>query len=321
MPANAPLASTTAPVHSRAMRSFLLALTLAIPAAAQAPPKPAEAVALSPADIVASAPATAWRPIAPENLLLMDTPRGQMAIELAPAFAPAHIAAIRAIVAAGRFTGGAITRVQDNYVIQWAARPAPAGTPKPAPLPAEYERPAAGLAITPLGYPDTYAEPGFAGGWPVAQDRQTGTAWLAHCYAAVGVGREDAPDTGDGSELYAIIGQAPRMLDRNIALVGRIVAGLPAHAALPRGTAELGFYATPAEHTPITGARFASSLPAAQAPRYEVMDTASETFRRYIHARANRTGFFIRPAGAIDLCNVNVPIRATGNTPTIPPPR
>ncbi len=313
-------------------------LLAALLAAAAPAPAPASA-----ADIAAAAPASAWRPVAAENLMLVETPRGTMAIELAPDFAPVHIKAIRALVAAGRFDGGAITRVQDNYVVQWAAKPGPettltsggaravaqgatatpggaaipASPPGPAhektPLPAEYERSAKGLAIdglpiTPLGYPDSYAEAGFWNGWPVARDRKAGTAWLAHCYGMVGVGRDNPPDTGDGAELYAVIGHGPRHLDRNITLVGRVIAGIAEHASLPRGTADLGFYKTPAEQTPIIRVRFAVDVP--NAPRFEVFDTASPSFAAYKTARANRTGFFVRPAGATDLCNVQVPVRA-----------
>ena len=261
--------------------------------------------ASTPAEIVAAAPPAAWRAVAPENLLIMETAAGTMAIELAPEFAPAHVDAIRTLVKAGRFDGGAIVRVQDNYVVQWAARPDPGAKAKP--LPAEYERPATGLAITPLGDPDAYAEAGFARGWPVAQDRATSTAWLAHCYGMVGVGRDNPPDTGDGSELYAVIGHGPRHLDRNIALVGRVVAGIEPHAALPRGSEAMGFYKGSAQQTSITRVRLGSAV--ADAPRFEVMDTGSASFAEYKAARANRTGFFVRPAGASDLCNVVVPVR------------
>ena len=278
------------------------------------------AAPLEPDAVIAAAPPAAWRAVAPDDLIVIETAAGTMAMELAPGFAPAHVAAVRALVAAGRFDGGSITRVQDNYVVQWAAKPAAGasgiGRPpdqrprrmRPQPLPPEYERPAAGLAWTPLGSPDAYAEAGFADGWPAARDRQTGTAWLAHCYGMVGAGRDMPPDTGDGSELYAVIGHGPRHLDRNITLVGRIIAGLEPHAALKRGTEALGFYKTPAEQTPIIRARLASAVQ--DAPRYEVMATTSASFADYKRARANRTGFFVRPAGAVDLCNVRVPVRA-----------
>lgn len=291
---------------------IILAALLATAAPAAPPP-------LQPDEIVAAAPATAWRTIAPENLMLVESAAGTMVVELAPNFAPQHVAAIRTLVNAGRFDGGAITRVQDNYVVQWAVKPlagaSGVGQPpdqrplrtRPKPLPPEYERPLKGLSVTPLGSPDAYAEGGFADGWPVGVDRKEGKAWLAHCYAMVGAGRDMPPDTGDGSELYAVIGHGPRHLDRNITVVGRVISGIEPHAALKRGTADLGFYASPAEQTQLVRVRMADKV--ADAPRFEVLDTSSPAFAAYKTARANRTGFFVRPAGAVDLCNVRVPVR------------
>ncbi|MCP6473599.1 peptidylprolyl isomerase, partial [Klebsiella pneumoniae] len=83
-----------------------------------------------------------------------------------------------------------------------------------------------GLAHRPLGYPDAYAPAtGHAAGWPIGYDETRGAAWLTHCYGSVGVGRDLAPDTGTGGELYAVIGHAPRHLDRNIAVIGRVIEG------------------------------------------------------------------------------------------------
>ena len=85
--------------------------------------------------------------------------------------------------------------------------------------------------------PDPYAPAaGFADGWPVGYSPKAGWATLAHCYGSVGVGRDLAPDTGTGGELYAVIGHGPRQLDRNIALVGRVVEGIDRFSTLPRGT-------------------------------------------------------------------------------------
>ena len=132
-----------------------------------------------------------------------------------------------------------IYRVQEGCVVQWGrkddGRKYAAGvTAKP---PAEYELPLPASAIVPLGFADAYsALPGFVDGWPVGYDAASGTAALAHCYAAVGAGRDLAPDTGAGGEVYAIIGHAPRRLDRNIANVGRVIDGFDAMTALPRGT-------------------------------------------------------------------------------------
>jgi peptidylprolyl isomerase len=175
--------------------------------------------------------------------------------------------------------------------------------------PAEYARSLAGLTVTPLGSPDAYASrAGFVGGWPVAVHDREALANLAHCYAMVGVGRGLSPDTGTGGELYTVIGHSPRHLDRNIAVVGRIVQGLEHMSSLPRGTEALGFYKERTSDVPIVNARLASDLPPAERPRFEYL--AGDSFSAYLNARKNRQDdFFIRPAGGADLCNVNVPVR------------
>lgn len=289
-------------------RSVLLPILASLLLAAAPPP----AAAPSPGEIVAAAPASAWRAVDPENLLLMDLANGaHVAIELAPDFAPVHVANIRALTRAHWFDGSAVVRVQDNYVVQWAGadekKPLPAGVV--AHPPAEYERPPAGLTMRPLGYRDAYApKVGHADGWPVASDGTS--AWLTHCYGMVGVGRDMPPDTGSGAELYTVIGQAPRHLDRNIAVVGRIVDGMEALTALPRGTGDLGFYTDARQRLTITRVRMASDVPAAERPRYQVMRSDAPAFAAYVEARANRRdAFFVRPAGAVDLCNAPVPVR------------
>ena len=292
------------------MRKSPLPLALIALLLGAAPPP---ATPLSPGQIVAAAPADAWRPVAPENLLLLDLAGGaHVAIELAPGFAPVHVANIRAFVRAGWFDRGSIERVQDDYVVQWAGAdekttPLPKGVV--AHPPAEYERPLAGLPFRPLASRDAYAaQVGHGDGWPVASDGRA--AWLAHCYAMVGVGRDMPPDTGSGSELYAVIGQAPRHLDRNIALVGRVVDGIEAMTALPRGTGDLGFYTDAKQRTTIVRARIAADVPVAERPRYQVMRSDAPAFAAYLDARANRRdAFFVRPAGGVDLCNAPVPVR------------
>jgi peptidylprolyl isomerase len=281
-------------------------------------PAPVEDAA-EPSDVIENAPDSAWREVAPDNLLLMDlADGGRIAIELAPEFAPVHVDNIRALARAGWWNGAAIYRVQDNYVVQWGVnegdRPLPEGVVK-AP-PAEYFRPLEGLSVRPLGYPDSYAPiVGHAGGWPIGYDPEEGRAWLAHCYGMVGVGRELSPDTGTGGELYAVIGHAPRHLDRNIALVGRVLSSMEHMTARPRGTKALGFYKEESQHIPIARATLAADLPADQRPTYEVIQSGSEAFGAYITGRANRGGdFFDVPAGGVDLCNAPVPTRMKEDT-------
>jgi len=148
----------------------------------------------------------------------------------------------------------------------------------------------------------------FTQGWPIGMSRSA--YWPVHCYGMVGVGRSYSPDTGSGAELYTVIGHAPRHLDRNIALVGRVVEGIEHLSSLSRGTGALGFYEDPAKRVPIRSIRIASDLPEGEKPRFEYLSTESESFARYAEARANRRDpFFIVPAGGADICNIPVPVR------------
>ena len=280
---------------------FALPVLLAPLVAAAAPPG-SQAV-------IDSAPASAWRPLDQANTLYMQVNGGTVVIELAPALAPRHVSNIKALVAARAFDASAVTRVQDNYVAQWGLPEGRAIGSAARTLPLEAERPAAGLTIAPLPYRDSYApETGFADGFAVA--RGGGRVWGAHCYASVGVGRDSAPDSGSGSELFAVIGHAPRHLDRNYVVVGRVVSGIERLSVLPRGTEALGFYRTPAEHVPIARVRLGTELPATERLEVEMMRTDAPSFASYVAARADRSrdGFLVG-AGGVDVCNIRVPQR------------
>lgn len=284
------------------LSALAMLASLAVP-----PPAP-----VTPSSVLSAAPAADWRPLDPAELLVMDLRGGaRVVLALAPAFAPVHVANIVAMARAGYYDGLWIERVQDNYVVQWGdpdgKKPLPRGIV--AAVPAEYERDARGLAFRPLPYRDVFAPMvGFASGWPVAEDG--GRAWLTHCYGMVGVGRDNAPDTGTGAELYTVIGQSPRALDRNIALVGRIVSGMEALTALPRGTGDLGFYKTLPERLPIEHVHLAADLPPGERPRIEMLGSDSASFAAWVKARANRKdAFYVRPAGAVDVCGVLPPAR------------
>jgi peptidylprolyl isomerase len=280
-----------------AMRKLLLAALLIATPALAAPKEPG--------DIVAAAPKSDWQALDPANTLYMDLPGGRVVIALAPAFAPKTVANIQHLAHTHYFDSHAsILRSQDNYVVQWSRDP----EPPTAKGWAEFERPRQASFI-PLPDPDTYAaQAGFDQNFPVASDGKT--EWLTHCYGMVGSGRDMAADTGTGAELYAVTGQAPRHLDRNITVVGRVVQGMELLSALPRGTGPLGFYEKPSQHMKILSVRLAADVPPAQQTRLEVLRTDSASFRAYVAARRNRTGFFVRPAGRIDVCNIPLPVRS-----------
>ena len=308
-----------------------LSLTLSHAATAQDEPQGAP----SPNEIVAQASAEEWVAIPAQDLLVMtlapaaDGTAREVVIQLMPApFSQGWVDNIRTLARAGWYDDISVNRVQDNYVVQWGdpnydnpeadgeAKPLPEGlqvmeegdyVAKLTPIDAQAEKVPLRESGKPT-LPDPYAPTLHGLGWQLAGKEYR--LWPVHCYGMVGVGRGYSPDTGSGAELYTVIGHAPRHLDRNIALVGRVIEGIEHLSSLPRGKGALGFYEDPNKRVPILSIRVASDLPDDQQPRFEYLTTEGETFARYAEARANRRDpFFIVPAGGADICNIPVPIR------------
>jgi peptidylprolyl isomerase len=281
----------------------LVFLSSAAPAAKR-PSMPEVLAATSPAD---------WRPLDLDNTLYVELPAGRVVIEMAPRFAPLHVANIKTLTRAKYFDSLSIIRVQDNYVVQWGdpdnRHPVPAGIGKVAP---EFDSLIpAGMPFTPLPDGDVYApQVGFSDGFPAARSPELNRTWLAHCYGMVGVGRDLDAQSGSGAELYVVIGHAPRHLDRNVALVGRVVKGMELLSGLPRGGADMGFYTKTEAPLPIKSIRIAADVPPAQRTNLEVIRTDSAAFAALVESRRNRPEeFFKIAAGRIDLCNVPIAVR------------
>jgi cyclophilin family peptidyl-prolyl cis-trans isomerase len=296
-------------------------------------PQPAPANVPSPGEIVAATPAADWVAIAASDLLAMELaadakgkPRRVIIQLMPPPFSQGWIGNIRKLAAAHWWDGTSVNRVQDNYVVQWGDASEKKALPtRLVTVPEdEYFRNenSAGMegvlklhlkarsGNAPLLF-DPYSEMSFfSGGWPIGfhNTHKNGDVWPVHCYGMVGVGRNLSPDTGSGAELYTVIGHAPRHLDRNIAVVGRVIEGIEHLSSLPRGTGALGFYEKAEERVPILSIRTGTETK--DLPQYEYLSTESASFARYADARANRRDpFFIRPAGGADICNVPVPVR------------
>ena len=301
----------TAPILASAVLAVLL------PALAFAQ-EPAKKPYRSAKEIIDAAPASAWRDLDPANTLYMQLPAGRVVIELAPGFAPNHVANIKALAQGGFWDGTSIYRSQDNFVVQFGdadaddpakARHFPANAKDK--LPAEFTRDSTGVAFDRLPDVDGWApQVGFADGFPVARDPASGKMWMTHCYGIVGAGRNNAPDSSTGAELYVVIGQAPRALDRNLTLVGRVVKGMELLSAIPRGPDPMGFYEKAEQRTPIVSIKLASDVPVAERTPLQLLRTDTQAFRDATEARRNRVDDFYQvPAGHIDLCNVPLPTR------------
>ncbi len=262
-----------------------------------------------PSDPVASD----WQAIPDTEIMVVTLKDGRTVhVRLAPRFAPAHVANIRALIAARWWDGTSVYRVQDNWVTQWGdateKKPLPATVvPQPA---AEFDGQPFTVAQR-LTRSDAYSTASgiTADGWPMATDGRTG--WLTHCYGMVGVARDVAPSTGSGAELFTPIGTPARRLDRNYTVVGRIVEGMGVMASMPRSEAKMGFYATEGERTPIVSVHLASELPVANRPRFEYRRADNPRFAAMIAMRENPKPPMIG-SGGVDVCDVPLAVRRVG---------
>jgi peptidylprolyl isomerase len=273
------------------------------------PPQPSRALA----DILKNAAPGEWREPDPENILYMDLRAGRVIIELAPEFAPLHARNIRKLVRKGYFDGLTIYRVQDNYVTQWGDADGKRELPVASTLAPEFTRsPASALKFTQLPDGDVYApQVGFVDGFPAARDPATDAAWLVHCYGMVGAGRGNDVNSGPGAELYAVNGSPTRHIDRNAALVGRVLDGMNLLSSLPRGTGDgLGMYENAGQRVTIERVRLAADLPASARVRIFVLRTDSPSFQAILDWRRHRRDDWYKvSAGRVDVCNVPIPVR------------
>jgi peptidylprolyl isomerase len=270
----------------------------------------------TPASMLASAPASAWRALEPDDTLYVNLPQGRVVIELAPQFAPRYVANIRKLVRQGFFDGAPIFRVQDDAVVEWGDPTGrkSVGTARRM-VAAEFERPSRDLPFTALPDPDTYApQVGFSDDFPAARDPAFGRAWLTNCYGMVGAARGNNVDSGGGTALYAVIGGPQRQWDRNTTVVGRVVEGMPLLSTLPRGNGPLGVILNRHNWVRIESVQIAADLPPAKRTPLEVLRTDTPTFTQYVEALRNRRGpWFKVPAGRVSVCAIPIPVRSKAN--------
>ncbi|WP_245638369.1 peptidylprolyl isomerase [Croceicoccus bisphenolivorans] len=270
-------------------------------------------------------------------------------IQLIPApFSGTWTHNIRVLARGQWWDGMSVYRSVDNWVVQWGEGPVENGKDLPDAMVetsadgyaldwqtgivntlwASFGRRPAEELYDDMGedgswFNDPYSSAiGFANGLPVASDLETQVdadgervnrptrIWPVHCYGSVGVARSLAPDAGSGTELYAVIGHAPRQLDRNIAVVGKVIDGIEHLSTLPRGTGPAGVYETVAEYTPIVSVRLSSEMPEGERPRFRYLDPDSDSFAHWAELKANRNdAFYTVPAGGADVCNLPVPVK------------
>jgi peptidylprolyl isomerase len=245
---------------------------------------------------------------------------GQIAVELAPQFAPKHYARMRQAVKAHFFDGLSFYRVIDGFVAQGGSGDddsmpdkTRADLVKPYPaLPAEFDAPIT-QNFTSLNSNDLYAEDiGLIDGFPVGRDYHDQRQWIIHCPGTFAFARDSKPDTAT-TEFYIVIGQAPRRLDRNLTAFGRVISGMQYLQKLQRGDPEVanGVISDAKKRDEIIRMRFASDLPEKARPHFEVARTDSAYFITSLEKKKHPgTDFLVRvPPPILDVCLTSAAVK------------
>lgn len=283
------------------LKTIALALTLAVMA-----PIPAHA--------------SEWRDVDGDNLVVMDTAHGRVLFELASQFAPRHAERFRALVRSKFYNGKSFYRVIDGFVAQGGIGE---GDDKKLPdwpaLMAEFDR-NIGIDVdfVALGSPDLFADKvGHVDGFPVGQSKKDKRMWLLHCPGALAMARDNDPDTGS-TEFYVPIGHAPRRLDRNLTVFGRVLDGMQHLQKLNRGDPKVdsGVIQDAARRDAIVKVQMAADMAEAERPRVQVMDPTSKAFSAFKEQRRNPAPEFYKKAPPnLDICAFNAPLRMGKDIP------
>ena len=259
------------------LAGLLLAVT---PVQAKKPPPP-----VPPAPLVATA--SDWRPVDADNTVVIETNKGAIYVELAPAAAPAASERLKKLARAHFYDGLTFFRVIDDFMAQ-TGDPKNQGTGQSSEpnLPAEFTfRLGRDTSYTAVDWPDG-AEGGFIGAFPVtSQPAAMGAltndgkvqAYGLFCAGVIGIARDAAVDSGNSQ--FFLMRQDHQSLNQNYTPFGRVVVGEAAVRAIKVGEP------VPAPQDVMIKVYVLGDVPAAQRPKIRVIDTKSA----YFHALAKRT--------------------------------
>lgn len=256
-----------------------------------------------------------WRQVDPENLVFMDIGEGRITIELNPQFAPRTVEQFRQLVRDRFYDGLSFYRVIDGFVAQ-GGDGSDLGELSLVPLiKAEFETELpADVGFTTVQKGDLFAaETGFVDGFATARDATAKNYWLTHCPGTVAMARGDGADSSR-TDFYIVIGQAPRYLDRNMNVFGRVVEGMDVVQRIQRGRAdENGIIEDETRSSRIRKMTLAADIPKDERLSAFVMDTNSRGFERLLRDRRNRKQKFFhnKPPEVLDVCQVPMAGRVT----------
>jgi len=262
-----------------------------------------------------AAPEMIWRQVDPDNTVFMELDQGTVVIELNPVFAPKTVAQFKRLVQSRFYDGLGFYRVIDGFVAQ-GGDGSDLGALSEVPLiEAEFEIPwSDDLKFVSVQKPDLFAsETGFVDGFAAARDDKHEHVWLTHCPGVVAMARNEEPDSSR-TDFYIVIGQAPRYLDRNLSIFGRVLDGMAVVQQIRRGPADNdGIFQDDLSSTRIRSVKLLSEITEPERLKVLVMDTSSDGFEDLLDSRRHRKNRFFhhKPPPVLDVCQVPVGSRIT----------
>lgn len=208
----------------------------------------AEAPAFTMEDVSASP--DAWRAVDPENLVVIDTSKGKILIELMPSAAPNHVAQFKAYVRAGLYNNTPFHRVIKGFMAQGGDVGQVHGADKMMPqLEAEFtfRRDPNETAMDPVGYADA-AVAGFHQGFPLESVAQFMSemsvdgrveSWMPHCAGVLSSARTDDPNSANAQ--FFLISDQGRHLDKQYTAKGRVLSGMDVVTSIKLGPKPDGY--------------------------------------------------------------------------------
>ncbi|QPG04663.1 peptidylprolyl isomerase [Salinimonas marina] len=249
-----------------------------------------------------------WYLIPQSDLVYIDTNQGQVVVALTDSVAPEHVKRFKTLVSEGFYNQQHFYRVIEGFVAQAGANAQqPEGEAYP-PLPAEFSKSSV-EGFFEVERPAPFAPvAGFINGFAAGTTPDRQGYWLTHCPGAVAMARDNKADTAT-TDFYIVLGQAPRHLDRNMSVFGRVVAGMAALQRLPRGEKDNGgVISRPGEASAIVGAALGTSLPADQQRRFRIQLPGHSAYQnRLLTTKTLSNSFFVDKSlapRAIDICYV-----------------
>jgi peptidylprolyl isomerase len=283
-------------------KSLLLATGFAALAlsSAQAQPKPA---ASTPA--AAAAPTAAdWRTPKPEDVLVIDTNKGRIIVELVPEIAPQFTARVRELALAHFYDGLTFFRVIDDFMAQ-TGDPENRGTgqsDKPN-VPAEFGFRRGPETPFALAVDQSVAEVGFIKSVPVTTQSMALapltrdgkiSGYALYCPGVGGAARGDDQDSAN-SQFFLMRAKFPQ-LERRYTAFGRVIAGQNVVTSIKTGEP----VAEPQDR--MTTVRVLTDIPEKDRPKIRVIDPGGPWFKAEI-ARARAAG-----GANFSACDINIPV-------------